>query len=323
MKKIFTLIAIIFVSQAANAEAGGTKKIALLLKAKDNAFYDLVLQGVREKAMQYGYQVQAYYGKDEDDWQSQIETLRTKSSEIDAFILIPNRSDKFVEVLIELKKAGKPVVIVDTPLSAGEKNVLTTISSNNYNGGRLAGHFMVNSIAVEPANEKCIVLFSGNREAKTHQDRNRGFLDAFKTKRPDVKIYTFDAFSSFEKAKEVTLQNLKQIQKCYGVFAGSDTMALGMLNIFESKNLREPPVTIGYDSILEVQKKILESKITASVEQSPTEMGKVAVTSLKAHFEEKPVQASQVIEPKLTVRKYRIESISEKDLDNLAPSAKR
>lgn len=321
MKKFFLLSLVIF--NSISAEAAQTKKVALLMKAKNNAFYDLVLQGAREKASQFGYEVTPFYGADEDDWQSQVDILNSKALDFDAFLLIPNRSDKFASTLTHLKKSGKAVAIVDTPLIEGSESVLTTISSNNYAGGRLAGHFMVNAIAVEPAAEKCIVLFSGNTNAKTHQDRNQGFLDAFKTKRPDIKIYTYEAFSSFDKAKEVTEKNIAQIQKCYGVFAGSDTMALGMLNVFESRNLREPPVTVGYDSILEVQRKILESKITASVEQSPAEMGRAAVTAINNFFQNKPVEAIQIIEPRLTVRKFRVDSITERDLDNLAPKAER
>ena len=122
------------------------QRIALLLKAPNNTFYDAITLGVRERAAKYEMAVDIQYGKDEEDWQSQVEFLRKHVSDYDAFIVVPNRSDRFVEVAAELKQKHKPIVIVDTPLTRGEEHVASTISSDNLLGGRLAGLFVANKI---------------------------------------------------------------------------------------------------------------------------------------------------------------------------------
>ncbi|PIR23402.1 MAG: hypothetical protein COV44_02865 [Deltaproteobacteria bacterium CG11_big_fil_rev_8_21_14_0_20_45_16] len=296
-----------------------TTRIAVVLKAEGNAFYDSIIDGIQERAVKDDLKISLHYGEDEDDWQSQVSFLSNNLESFDAVVLVPNRSDKFEEVLKKLKEANKPVVVVDTPLTKGNEYILTTISSDNKLGGRLAGVFMSNQLRVEPSEEQCIVHFSGNPEAQTHEDRNVGFLEVFKKEHPSIKIYTYKALSNYDLARSLALENMKQIQKCYGVFAGSDTMILGVLDAFESNNLREPPILIGYDAILEVQRKILESKITASVQQSPADMGRVAVDSIRSALSGTPVEKQQIIRPQLAVRKFQLDLLEEKELAIVSP----
>ncbi len=322
MKSIFcfSLILSIF---AIEETVGAPKKIALLLKAKENAFYDAILQGARDRAEELQFEIVPQYGKNEDDWQSQVAYLRSEIKNFDGFVLIPNRSDAFEGVLNELKKAAKPVAIVDTPLTRGQDLVLTTISSDNRAGGRLAGKYMVNQIGVEPEAKGCIALFSGNPNAKTHQDRNTGFKEILKQERPDLRIIEYVALSNREKAKELTRSHLSQIRKCYGVFAGSDTMILGVLDVFEQSKLREPAVMVGYDAILEVQKKILESKIRASIQQSPSEMGRTAIDSFANFFNREPLEKVQIIEPKLALQSLKLDGLTDKEFETMTQIRKK
>ncbi len=318
---LFTLFGLGLLSERSFAENSKTR-IAVLLKAKNNAFYDSILDGLQEKALKDNFEIIPQYANDEDDWKSQVEFLTNRMDAFDAVLLVPTRSDKFEDVLKKWSEKKKPVVVVDTPLTRGSQYILTTISSDNRLGGRLAGIFMANQLQVEPSTEHCVVHFSGNPEAQTHRDRNKGFLEALKSKHPSIKIYTYNALSSFDVARSVALKNLKRIQKCYGVFAGSDTMILGVLDAFEANNLREPPVLIGYDAILEVQRKILESKITASVQQSPADMGRVAADSIRAALHGDSVQREQIISPKLAVQKFQLDLLGEKELAIVSPKTK-
>lgn len=301
----------------------GAPKLALLVKAPDNAFYDSIIFGAKEVAAELGFELKAFHGKNEDDWKFQVEFLKKNSGEYGGFILVPTRSDVFEVPLKKLSEKGKPVVIVDTPLSSGDEYVLSTINSDNRVGGALAGTFMANQLTVEPSNENCVVLFSGNPKARTHQERNEGFVSVLKATHKNMKVHKYVAMSNFEEAKKLAGENLDQIMKCFGVFAGSDTMILGVLDAFESRNLREPPILIGYDSLVEVQRKILEAKITASVQQSPDEMGRTAVRVLKDHFDNKEVEKKVVIDPRLTVRRFQLDSLSAQDLVYVSPKTKR
>jgi ABC-type sugar transport system substrate-binding protein len=99
------------------------------------------------------------------------------------------------------------------------------------------------------------------------------------------------------------------------IFAGSDTMILGASEVFESKNLLKNKILIGFDGILEVQKKILEGKVAASVQQETSVLGATAIDKVKKYFENEKTEESVVVPPKLITRSYRIDALSLKDLE--------
>lgn len=294
---------------------GRSYKIAVLLKSKNNAFYDAILDGIRERSAKENVTVDLHYGANEDDWESQANFIRENTNQYDGFILVPNRSDKFEQTLKEVQDAGKNVVIVDTPVTSGGEYVLSTVSTDNIIGGELAAKFMSNELSNYPNASKCVVHLSGNLKSKTHQDRNAGFINTIRQVHPNLKIYTYVGMSSFDEAKRLTKENLSAIKNCLAVYSGSDTMLLGLMTSFAESGTKLPPILIGYDAILEVQKMILSGKVSASVQQAPTDMGIAAVNSILTTLSGGPVSKNIVIKPKLAVRHYRIDTVSMVDLN--------
>jgi len=104
--------------------------------------------------------------------------------------------------------------------------------------------------------------------------------------------------------------------------SGTKTPGRSVLDAFESQNLREPSILVGYDAVLEVQRKILESKITASVQQSPADMARTAIESLRTYWNGTSVEPDQIITPKLAVRKFQLDLLGEKELAIVSPKVK-
>lgn len=302
-----------------NAESLPPKKVALILKASKNAFYDGIVFGAKEEATKYNYHIEPVYGSYEDDWQFEVSFLEREADNYDAFILDPIRSDVFTKVLKVLKDKGKPVVIVDSPLTEGSDSILTTVSSDNFAGGKLAAMYIAGELLLETPTNPCVIHFSGNAKAKGHQDRNDGFLKTLRSRIPQVKIETFQGLSSFEQARKIASENLTAISRCDAVFAGSDTMILGVLKAFEEKRMRSPAIMVGYDAILEAQKKILAGKLTASVEQFPSKMGIQSVQALDQFFRGLDVKKEQLVIPQLSMRKLQVETYTEEDLESHQP----
>lgn len=294
--------------------AAAPEHIALLLKAKNNAFYDAILLGVKERAAKYGMTVEVHYGHNEDDWQSQVSFLHERMRDFDGFIVVPNRSDQFAAVMAELAQNKKPAIIVDTPLTQGNADATITVSSDNVLGGRLAGLFIANQLQEHPNAYPCLILLSGNPQAKTHQDRNAGFLEALRSKYSDLPVHTFIGMSSYEEAQQQTQQHLAQIQRCGAVFAGSDTMILGVVSAFQDRHLPLPELLVGYDAILAVQQKIMRGLVSASVQQFPAEMGRAAVEAIQGYARGEPMEKSRLIPPKLVVRQFHIDTVPESKL---------
>lgn len=300
------------------------KKVALILKASGNAFYDGIVYGAKEEAAKYNYQITTVFGSNEDDWAFEVSFLEKEMDHYDGFILDPIRSDAFAKVLKKLKEKNKPVVIVDSPLTEGGESVLSTVSSDNFVGGKLAGLYIARELERSNIPPRCVVHFSGNAKAKGHQDRNAGFLSSLREHLPQVEIKTYQGLSSYDQAKKIAAENADAIARCDAVFAGSDTMILGVLSALEERRIRPPSLMVGYDAILEAQRKILDGKITASVEQFPSEMGVRSVQSLNQFFKGESVEKTQVVLPQLSMRKLQMETYSEKALEELQkPSPKK
>lgn len=294
---------------------GRVYKIAVLLKSKNNAFYDAILDGVRERSAKDNIAITLHYGANEDDWESQANFIKENINQYDGFILVPNRSDKFEQPLRAVQESGKNVVVVDTPVTSGGDFVLSTVSTDNVVGGELAAKFLSNELSTYPTANKCIVHLSGNLESKTHQDRNAGFINIIKQSHPDLKIYTYVGMSSFDEAKRLARDNFSTIRNCLAVYAGSDTMLLGLMSTFSESSTKLPPILIGYDAILEVQRMILAGKVNASVQQAPADMGIAAVNSIITALSGGAVSKNIVIKPKLAVRHYRIDTVSMVDFN--------
>jgi ribose transport system substrate-binding protein len=292
-------------------------KIALLLKAKNNAFYDAVVLGAQEQAAKHRIDLTLHYAKNEEDWESQVNFLNNRSSQFDGFIVIPNHSDRFGEPFKNLFQKTKPVVVVDTPISIGEEYILTMVGSNNLVGGKLAGLYILEQIKSNPKSFPCIIMLSGNIKSRTHEERNKGFLEIINTKSPQIPIHTLYAMSSFEKSQHLVKENIDLIEKCGAVFAGSDTMILGLIESFIDESRQLPKLLVGYDSIIEVQRKILLGQISASVQQLPAEMGRAAVQALHSkHFNIFEGDRSILITPRLSVRRFQLETLSEEDFEH-------
>ncbi len=305
------------------AETSVPKKVALILKASGNAFYDGIVIGAKEEAAKNNYQVTTVFGSNEDDWQFEDNFLEKEADNYDAFILDPIRSDVFAKSLRKIKEKGKPVVIIDSPLAEGSESILATISSDNFTGGKLAALFVAGELLDNQIAKPCVAHFSGNPRAKGHQDRNEGFLTTLKAKIPSVVVKTYLGLSSFEQAKKVALENFDAISRCDAVFAGSDTMILGVLKAFEERKVRAPEIMVGYDAILEAQKKILSGKLTASVEQFPSQMGIRSIQAIQKHFSNETVEKTQLVTPQLSMRKLEVKTYSEKDLETVQPKPKK
>lgn len=305
-----------------HAETTPVKRVALFLKASGNAFYDGIIHGAKQEGKKQKYEVTLFFGKNEDDWQGEVDFLKREADHFDGFIVDPIRSDAFHDVLTMLKEKKKPVVIVDSPLEGNSESIISTISSDNFLGGKLAAIFLAKELKRSRQDPRCIAHFSGNPKAKGHQDRNAGFLTTLKTKLPEVSIQTYQGLSSFDQAKRIALENLSAIEKCDAVFAGSDTMILGVLAAFEEKRLRPPLFMIGYDAILEAQRAMLDGRLTASVEQFPSQMGIRAVKALASFYQNEAVEKEQLVPPQLSMRKLEVETFSEKDLDTIPSEPK-
>lgn len=158
------------VSIESNLDLTGIK-IGYCTPALNAPYYQALLSSIRETTEGAG--MIFVYADGQGDINKQIaaaEDLITKG--VDALLLNPLDPNALVGVTLVAEKAGIPVFIIDSSIDPSAKYV-TTIQSNNFKNGELAGEWLVQQMGNKQMN---IALLSGNAGNPVGRTRKQGLL---------------------------------------------------------------------------------------------------------------------------------------------------
>ena len=190
-------------------------------------------------------------------------------SRVDLIIINPTDSDA-VSSAIKLANNNKiPVITVDRNASQGE--VVTYIASDNIQGGRLAGDLIYELLQ---GNGKVVEL-EGIPGTSAARERGRGFDKALKNYPGIEKVVKQPADFDRNKALVVIENILQTNPDVNAIFAHNDEMALGALKAVEESG--KSIYVIGFDGTEEALKAVKDGKLTATIAQQPSKMGRIAV----------------------------------------------
>lgn len=235
--------------------------IGLILPDITNPFFPALARTVEDQARSYGYTVilcnsDGSPAKEAD----YIGSLEQKG--IDGIIISTTQAnaDHFKDVHI-------PIVALDRGLS----NEIPTVTSENKNGAREATELLIKSGC------QSVVHLQGPRELVTTNDRKKGFLEV--VQKVNVEHSVIETEFDIKAAEETAYQILKQQPQIDGIFAGSDSIAIGIIRAAHRLGRRIPEdlQIVGFDGI-ELGKLFIPSLTT--IEQPIYEMGALAVDLL-------------------------------------------
>ena len=131
---------------------------------------------------------------------------------------------------------------------------------------------------------------------ETGDSRIRGFRDAIKGS-PGITIAASQT-ANWEREQGFTVfQNVLQAHpEVDTVFACNDMMALGAVEAIRAAGKTGAIRVVGFDAVDDARKAIADGSMVASVAQSPSEMGRIAVEQAVHVFHGEPVP------PEATVR---------------------
>ena len=281
---VLLVLALSLLASSCNREtpqADGKKTVALVLKTLNHPFFVDMRRGAQEAADRLGVTLQVQAAEREIDVDKQMQIVENMlQTGIDALVITPSGSREIVTALVKAKAANVPILIVDTRLDAKAAadagiNARTFIGSDNYEGGKLAGEFVV---TITGAKAKVGIL-EGIPGHDTGDSRLRGFRDAV-SKSPGIAIVASQT-ANWERDQGFNVfQNMLQAHPDIDtVFAASDLMALGAIEAIAAAGKTGKVKVIGFDALDDAKKAIEAGTMTASVAQFPYEMGKVAVES--------------------------------------------
>lgn len=197
--------------------------------------------------------------------------------------------------LMEAKRRGVPVIVVDAPV-ADPDLVLCQVASDNVEAGRLACEALAK---VNPNAKVAILHLSVN---KACIDRVDGFTTEMK-KHPGMKVLdTQEGKGTAEAARPVMRDLLGRFPDLDAVFPINDPSALGCVSAMESAGRSGKVTVVTVDGSREGAAAILAGKLHSTSAQFPREIGRVAAEKAYDHLAGKPVEKDIKIPVKLITK---------------------
>lgn len=253
------------------ASAAEQVKIAVVLKTLSSQYWKVVAAGAQAAADANNVELIVLGPPTEDAVEQQINMVEDVIAQKPAALIFsPSQPTTAVNVVTKARKAGIPVLLVDTVLPEKYTDYSTFIGTDNIAAGKLGGETLAKLLK---KGDK-VVLIDGTPGNPATNDRIKGaeqvLLDAgleIASKQP--------GYSDREKAYTVMQNILQSTPDVAGVFASSDEMALGALRALQQSNKSIP--VLGVDGNSDNLKAILAGDMYGTIAQGNYEMGQIAV----------------------------------------------
>src|SRR6188474_3477154 len=195
MKKGLVLVLLVILSvtflscQRGTEQAGGAPRIALVLKTANNPFFIDMQKGAEEAARKLGVNLIVQAAEREVDVEKQMQIIENLiQTKVAALCITPSGSKEIVPAIVKANKVGIPVLIVDTrvnqpALDAAGGKISGFIGSDNLEGGRVAGQFIVKALQGKGK----VAVLEGIPGHETGDSRLKGFREIM-ANNPGIEI---------------------------------------------------------------------------------------------------------------------------------------
>jgi len=263
--------------QAAKPAAAGSPRIAVVLKASESEFWQIVKHGAETAGRELGATVTVQSPVSESQVEKQISVVENAvSAKPDAIVLAPTQSSPLVPAIEAAMAQGLPVVTIDS--KADTEKVASFLASDNRRIGTIAADAMAKALTAKtgaPAGKvAAITFFSG---AASLEMRKQGFEERLREKYPQIQIVDFrDAGGQTGKSIAFVENFLTAYPDLKGIFAnnqptGEETVRA--LDDAKRKNLAVVVVDAGEQEVWGLR----NGYVDAMIVQMPWKMGYMGV----------------------------------------------
>lgn len=193
------------------------------------------------------------------------------AQKVDAIFLAPREEKPLAPVVLEAKKAGIPVILIDRnidqTLAKPGVDFVTFIGSDFIQEGKRVGEWLVK----RTGGKANVIQLLGTTGSSPANDRRKGFEDAIKGQAGMKILASQDGDFARDKGRQVMETLLQANPSVNVVYAHNDEMAIGAVAALEAagkkpgKDVLVLAIDGGYDGV----KMITEGKINYIVECSP------------------------------------------------------
>ncbi|MFN3653094.1 MAG: substrate-binding domain-containing protein [Armatimonadota bacterium] len=277
-------------------------KLALVVKTRNNPFFDPMIKAAEEEAKALGAELEVQAPAQESDKERQFAMVQDLTArKVDAILIAPADSKGIVPALKQAQDQNILVINIDNRIdpdtaSSGGLNLSAYVGADNEEGGRLAGEAMVEALGGSGK----VAILEGIRGADNAEARKRGFQSAIEGKLDVVATDTaeWDTQKAYAKFQSMLAAH-PEIQ---GLFCANDKMAVGALQALSEAGKQGKVVVIGYDNIPDVRPALDTGELYGTIEQHPDLMGKYGVRAAVGILNGKVQRGGELLVPLEVIR---------------------
>ena len=208
------------------------------------------------------------------------------------------------DILRKAKEQGIFIVVVDSNLE-DESLADCTITSDNYNAGRMVGEYFLKE------NETAELVVMTHDAAKSGQDRVQGFLDAVEQREGIHIVEKINCDGQLEIAMPRMQRIIEEGAVFDSVFCLNDLAGVGVVAALDDGGMLDRVNVYGIDASPDAKALIKEGMMSASAAQFPSRIGRKAADVIYQLLEGGTVDKSVLVPVELVtgenVEQYRID----------------
>jgi DNA-binding LacI/PurR family transcriptional regulator len=262
--------------------SGKSRLIAMLVAYLDNQFYPIVLENLSRKLQRHGYHVLLFMT--EPGRQDEV-VERIMQYQVEGIVMASATLSS--SLARECARTGVPVVLFNRYVASSPAS---SVTSDNAQGGRLVGHFLVDG------GHQRIAFIAGAEDSSTNRDREMGFNGALAERGMTMFDRAVGGYS-FAGAASAARLLFSKPERPDAVFVANDHMAFSVMDVLKAElglNIPQDVSIVGYDDVPESSWK---GYGLTTVSQSGDAMIDATVDILLQQIEESDVRKQTVVIP--------------------------
>ncbi|MBT2555282.1 substrate-binding domain-containing protein [Arthrobacter sp. ISL-5] len=256
-------------------------KVAMVLKTTSNQFWATMEKGAKAAAGESKTSLTAQSATAEGAIEEQTALLQNLAGgDYSCYAVAPISGTNLIQPLSAIQQAGHTIINLDSPIDtaaaeAAGVNIASFIASNNHDAGRMAGEKMAKLLGGKGS----VAVVGGIAGDANSAARTGGFTDAAKAGGLTI-VQEVAANWDRQLALDAADNILRSHPDLGGFYTANDTMALGAVQANQNNGTKA--FVIGTDGNEDALTSISQGKLTATVSQYPSAVGRLGVDACRA-----------------------------------------
>lgn len=308
---LFGVMVVTAVPATGQAQAGGDKEIAVIVKTTNSAYWQNVQKGARAAIQGTpGYHLTFQGPASESAVADEVNMVQNAvNRHVAGIVLAPSDPDALIPPVKAAWEAHIPVIVIDSPLGAeGQRYIQSFLATDNRKAGELCAKALIDKTG--PTGEIAVMSYVAGSGSEI--GRVGGFKDYVKAHSKLSIVGPFYSQSQMALALNQTTDVLTAHPNLKGIFGANEPTAIGMARALKQSG-RTGVAAVGFDGNEDLQGFIKDGTLAAIAVQGSYQMGERGVQTLLAVLEHKPTP-KQIDTGVVLIDKANIDSTDAKNV---------